>query len=248
MRWMILLTMILISVVAFAQPDRKYVRKGNNNYKEGNYQQAEVEYRKALEGNPASYKADFNLGNALYKQKQYDAAAAKYAGLAEKESDRQKLGRYYYNLGNALFEKKNYQESIEAYKNALRNMPGDMDAKHNLQMALRMLNEQQQQQQQQQQNKNDQQQNKDQQKQQDSGQNQQNQDQKNQDQQDKNQQQDQKNQESQDNSQQQQVKGQISPEDAERILQALENEEKDVMKRVQEKKERAQKVQSDKNW
>ncbi|MBN1143653.1 MAG: hypothetical protein JXA72_04495, partial [Bacteroidales bacterium] len=61
-------------------------------------------------------------------------------------------------------------------------------------------------------------------------------------------QQDQKGQESQDNSQPQQVKGQISPQDAERILQALENEEKDVMKRVQEKKEREQKVQSDKNW
>lgn len=244
MRWMILLTMFLISAVVFAQPDRKCVRKGNNNYKEGNYQQAEVEYRKALEGNPASYKADFNLGNALYKQKQYDAAAGKYSGLAEKESDTQKLGRYYYNLGNALFEKKSYRESIEAYKNALRNMPGDMDAKHNLQLALRMLNEQQQQHQ----NKNGQQQNKDQQKQQDSEKDQQNQDQQNQNQQDKNQQQDQKNQESQDNSQQHQVKGQISPEDAERILQALENEEKDVMKRVQEKKERGQKVQSDKNW
>ncbi|MFO7368904.1 MAG: tetratricopeptide repeat protein [Bacteroidales bacterium] len=242
MRWMILLTMILLSVAAFAQPDKKFVRKGNNNYKEGNYQQAEVEYRKALEENPASYKADFNLGNALYKQKQYDAAAAKYAGLADKESDRQKLGRYYYNLGNALYEKKSYQESIEAYKNALRNMPADMDAKHNLQMALRMLSEQQQQQQQQQ-GKNDQQQNQDQQKQQQDAENQQKQGQ-----QDQNQQQEQKGQESQDGNQPQQVKGQISPEDAERILQALENEEKDVMKRVQEKKERTQKVQSDKNW
>lgn len=245
MRGMILLTLILFSVAAFSQSDSKFVRKGNNNYKEGNYQQAEVEYRKALEDNPASYKADYNLGNALYKQKQYDAAAAKYAGLAEKEDDRQKLGRYYYNLGNALFEKKSYQESIDAYKNALRNIPGDMDAKHNLQMALTMLNEQQQQQQQ---SKNDQQQNKDQQKQQEGGENQQNQDQQKQDQQEKNKQQDQKGQESQDNSQPQQVKGQISPQDAERILQALENEEKDVMKRVQEKKEREQKVQSDKNW
>lgn len=242
MRLMILLTMILFSVAAFPQADKKFVRQGNNDYKEGSYQQAEVEYRKALEENPASYKADFNLGNALYKQKQYDAAAAKYAGLAEKESDRQKLGRYYYNLGNALYEKKSYQESIEAYKNALRNVPADMDAKHNLQMALSMLNEQQQQQQQQQQNKNDQQQNKDQQRQQGD------ENQQKQDQQDQNQPKEQKGQESQDGSQPQQVKGQISPEDAERILQALENEEKDVMKRVQEKKERTQKLQSDKNW
>jgi Ca-activated chloride channel family protein len=240
---MLLMILVLFTLEAYSQVDRKYVRKGNGDYKEGEYQQAEVEYRKALEKNPESYKADFNLGNALYKQKQYDAAAAKYAGLAEKENDRQKLNLYYYNLGNTMYEKQKYQESIDAYKNALRNTPGDLDAKHNLQLALKMLHEQQQQQQQ---NKDDQQQNKDQQDKDKNGNNdQQNKDQQNQDQQNKDQQQ---NQNSQSADQPQKAKGQISPEDAERILQALENEEKDVMKRVQERKERAQKVQVDKNW
>jgi tetratricopeptide (TPR) repeat protein len=235
MKAIFLIIFVIVTLDTFAQVDRKYVRKGNGNYKEGNYQQAEVEYRKALEKNPQSFRADFNLGNALYKQKQYDAAAAKYVGLAEKENDQQRLNRYYYNLGNTLYENKKYQESVEAYKNALRKYPGDIDAKHNLQLAMKMLKEQQQQQQ----DKNNQQQNKDQQeKNKDGDENKQN----------KDQQKDQKNQNPSSSDQPQNVKGQISPQDADRILQALENEEKDVMKRVQERKQHLQKAPVDKNW
>ena len=68
-----------------AQAVRKYIRQGNGKYEDGKYQDAEVEYRKALEKDPKSYKADYNLGNALYRQKQYDAAAARYAELAQKD-------------------------------------------------------------------------------------------------------------------------------------------------------------------
>ena len=162
--------------------------------------------------------------------------------LLKKTRDKKRLGDYYYNYGNTMFENKKYQESVDAYKNALRNNPSDMDAKHNLQMALRMLNEQKQKQ-----NGNNQQQNKDS-KDQKNNKNQQNKDQQNKDQQNKNQQQNQDQQNDQSGNQQNMPKGQISKEDADRILQALENEEKDVMKRVQDRKEHAQKVPVDKNW
>jgi tetratricopeptide (TPR) repeat protein len=224
----------------FTQNDRKYVRKGNSSYKEGNYQQAEVDYRKALERDPSSYKADFNLGNAMYKQEQYDAAAGRYSALAEKETDHEKLSRYYYNLGNTMFESQKYKESIEAYKMALRNNPADMDAKHNLQLALQYLREQQEQQQ----NK-DNQQGGDNQNEQKKDQNEEkNQDPK-QDQQKNDQNQGDQNNDAQNPPPQ---KGEITPEDAERILQALENEEKEVMKKVQERKEQSRKVPVDKNW
>jgi tetratricopeptide (TPR) repeat protein len=239
MRSIALILLALITIKVYPQADRKLIRKGNGDYKDGNYQQAEVEYRKALDKNSRSFRANYNLGNALYRQKQYDAAATRYAGLAEKGKNKQDLSRYYYNLGNSMYENRKYQESIEAYKNALRNSPGDMDAKHNLQLALRMLNDQKQQQ-----NQNNQQQNKDQQDKKNKDQQKQQQ----QNQQNQGQQQEQKDQQSESSRQPQNIKGQISPEDAERILQALENEEKDVMKRVQERKERVQKVQVDKNW
>jgi len=237
MRSIVLIILATITLEVYPQADRKFVRKGNGDYKDGNFQQAEVEYRKALEKDPGSFRADYNLGNALYRQKQFDAAAARFTGLAENGKDKQKLNRYYYNLGNTQYENHKYQESVEAYKNALKNNPGDMDAKHNLQLALRMLNDQKQQK-----NQDKQQQNKDQ------------QDKKNKENKDKQNQEQQQNQQQQENGSKKpspqplNQKGQISPEDAERILQALENEEKDVMKKVQERKERVQKVQVDKNW
>jgi|WetSurSiteA1Bulk_404760.scaffolds.fasta_scaffold00012_10 Ca-activated chloride channel homolog len=231
---------ILLAFCAFqvnAQADRKFIRKGNSEFENGKYQQAEIEYRKALEKDAQSFRADFNLGNALYMQKQYDAAATKYASLAEKGNDRQNLNRYYYNLGNALYENRKYSESVDAYKQALRNRPEDLDAKHNLQLAMKMLNEQKQQQDKQDQKNKDQQNKEDQNKdQKDKGQNK---DQNNEMQQQK---------DSQQATKQQDMRGQISPDDAERILQALENEEKNVMKKVQEQKEHLRSAPLEKNW
>jgi Ca-activated chloride channel family protein len=227
MKLIIFILLANSAIQAYSQAERKYIRKGNSEYEDGRYQQAEIEYRKALEKDPQSSEADYNLGNALYRQKQYDAAATKYNTLAGKGKDSEYLNRYYYNLGNALFENQKYQESVEAFKSALRNDSRDMDAKHNLQMALKMLNENKQQQ-----NQKDQQ----------------NKDQGNKNQQEKNQQQGENNNEEPQPDQMQGSKGQITREDAERILQALENDEKNVMKKVLEQKEHIQQVPLDKNW
>ncbi len=247
MKPLLLLIITGTTIGAYAQTDRSHIRQGNGKFEDGRYQDAEIDYRKALEEDPQSFRADYNLGNALYKQKQYDAAALKYAALTKNEKDRQNLDRYFYNLGNAYYENKKYQESVEAYKNALRKNPRDMDAKHNLQLAMRKLEEMKQQEQQQtQQGKDKEQQEKE----------EQQQEKQKQDQQQNEQQQEKEEQENQDPGkepqqqaqQPEQMKGQISREDAERILQALENEEKNVMKRVQEQKQHRQKVPLGKNW
>ena len=218
----------MFTMPVWSQADRPYIRKGNGKFEDGKYQQAEIEYRKALEKVPQSYRADYNLGNALYKQKQYDAAVSKYSSLAKNEKNRQNLNRFHYNLGNALYKSQKYGESVEAYKNALRNNPKDLDAKHNLQLAMQKLNEQKQQQDQK---------------------NRQNKDQQNKDQQQKNKPQpDQQDKDKQQAQPQQNQRGQISPEDADRILKALENEEKNVMKKVQDEKQHRQEKPLDKNW
>lgn len=243
MKPILLILFTIFAIQAYSQAERRYIRKGNGEFDDGRYQQAEIEYRKALEKVPLSYKADYNLGNALYKQQQFDAAVTKYSALAEKGKSRKDLNRYYYNLGNALFESRKYPESVEAYKNALRNEPGDMDAKHNLQLAMKMLIENKQKQDQQDQQKNKDQQDK-------SGQknDRQNQDQKNGNQQHKDQQQEEGREDQQQNSQMQPSNRQLSEEDAERILQALENEEKDVIKKIQEQKEHLHSTPLEKNW
>ena len=110
------LTILILGIFtsnAFSQAERKHIRDGNGDYREGNYQQAELEYRKALEKDPSSYKADYNLGNALYKQKQYDAAAGRYSALAENETDHENLSRYYYNLGIPISKVRNTRKALK---------------------------------------------------------------------------------------------------------------------------------------
>ena len=63
-----------------AQPAQKLVRSGNKAYKDGHFKEAEIDYRKALTKAPNSQKATFNLGNSLYKQQNYEQAAALRTG------------------------------------------------------------------------------------------------------------------------------------------------------------------------
>jgi|WetSurMetagenome_2_1015567.scaffolds.fasta_scaffold393823_1 Ca-activated chloride channel homolog len=238
MKWVVVIICALFTLNVYSQAERKFVRRGNRQYEDKKYQEAEIQYRKALEKSPGSIAAGYNLGNSLYKQKQFDAAAQRYKELPGKQKDDHTLNSDYYNLGNALYKSGKYQECVDAYKNALRKMPGDMDAKHNLQLAMKKLEMQKQQQ-----NKEDQQNKKD---------NKENkkQDNKKDDKQQHNQ--DSKNQNSDEKKDQQQAKqnvnGQISSQDAERILQALENEEKNVLRKVQEQQKQVKKVPVEKNW
>lgn len=245
MKYLVTISVLLfsISLVTKAQSERKNIRKGNRDYEKGDYQDAEVQYRKALDKSPGSTKADYNLAGSLYKQKKYEAAASKYLSTLDKVKNKTDMARYYYNLGNSMVENKKIEQGIEAYKQSLINNPSDADAKHNLALAERMLAQQKKQQQQNKNQKNNQQNNKNQQNK--NQQNKQNQQNKNNNQ---NQQQQQQQQQNDQKNQQQQQQAQISKKDAERLLQAMERQEKDVMKKVEKEKAQSAKVRVEKNW
>ena len=61
----------------------------------------------------------------------------------------------WYNLGNALYRRQQLQPALEAYKQALRRNPADVDAKHNLELTIEQMQEQQQQQSSDRQDEND---------------------------------------------------------------------------------------------
>ncbi len=235
MKGLLIIIYVFLSLSVNGQAEKRMIRKGNAEFRGGNFQEAEKDYRNARNVNSSSSIANYNLANALYKQNQYDAAAREYEQLTENEKEKDKLSRYYYNLGNTLYQNKKYSESVQAYKNALRNNPGDMDAKHNLQMALRMVSKQENQKNSP--NKNDDSKNKEDKKQPETSAKDRNNDQNND-----------QNKDQGDPKPQSAQKNQISKEDAERILQAIENEEKEVMKKVQDQKEQAKKIPVDKNW
>jgi len=221
---------LLISANMMGQAERKYIRQGNKEYKDEKFDESELLYRRALDKDSESYAGEFNLGDALYKQEKFEDAARNFKELAENEEDPIKLSHLYHNLGNSHLQANQLEESIEAYKNALRNNPSDEETRHNLAFAQSMLQQQQQQQQQQDQNQ-------DQQDKEDQKQDQQDQ---NQDQQDQDQQ--------QDDQQQQQQQQQISKEDAARMLQALQQDEQKLQEKLQKEKARAQRVRVLKDW
>ena len=242
----IIFFLMCLTLAGFSQKEAKLIRKGNSQFKKGEFKEAEINYRKSLELNAKSTKGEFNLGDALYSQENYEESAKVFDGMKEKITDVNQKSEVYHNLGNSLLESDKYKESIEAYKHALRSNPNDMDTKYNLAYARQKLKEQEDQNKDQQQDKQDQDQDqqedkKDQEKEQDQNKEQ---EQKEDEQDQKDQQGDQK----EENQQKPQPK-QISKKDAERMLEALKNEEKKTLEKLKkEKAKNAKGKKVEKDW
>jgi tetratricopeptide (TPR) repeat protein len=125
-----------------AQTENKYIREGNNFYKKNNFSEAEKSYSKSIIKNKESLDAQFNLGDALYKQKKYEEAAQIFESLTKRINDKSKLAQTYHNLGNSLLQNKKYEDCINAYQNSLKLNPKDEDTRYNLAYAKKKLEQQ----------------------------------------------------------------------------------------------------------
>ena len=149
----IILFVFIVTPVAFAQKERKFVREGNGYYADGlkdttkldtiSFGKAEVAYRRALEIKPDDFHWQFNLANSLYKQNKPDQSAGEFEKLAEKATVPAEKAMVYHNLGNSLLAQKKFDPSIDAYKKALRITPNDPATKYNLAYAMKMKQEDQ---------------------------------------------------------------------------------------------------------
>ncbi len=124
--------------------------KGNALYIAGDNDPAIAEYQKAQAKLPEAPQLHYDIGNVLYRQENWSGAAEAYEH-ALGAADPDLAARAAYNLGNALFHDEKYDDAVKAYTRALKGKPQDGDAKHNLELALRALEQKKQQQQQQQQ-------------------------------------------------------------------------------------------------
>ncbi len=237
--------------------ERNYIVDGNKLYRQSRFAEAETMYKKALEQNPTSAEARFNLAASYIRQ----------SGSADPNADRNPMGEARnilsdlaqlrsdmtdaerniarlanYNLGNIAFNNNDFSAAIENYKRALRIDPDDDRARQNLRLAQLKLKEQQQQDQNKDQNQN---QDNDQQQDQNKDQNRdQNQDQdKSQDQNKDNKDQNQDQPQGQDDKKKDKPQNQrsgISDANAEQILKAMENEEAATRKRVEAERRKAE--------
>ena len=218
-------------VLAQQKTDRDYLRSGNKLYNDSLFIKAEVDYRKALEVNPKSTDAMFNLANALLMQQKAKEAMEQYQSVSKIEKDKEKLAQIYHNMGVILQSSKQLPQCIEAYKESLRNNPKDDETRYNLALAQKQLKDQQQDQQNQDQQQQQQEQKEDKQEQ--------NKDQQEQEQKDQQQQQNQQ--------QQQQNKNEMSKENAQQLLNAVMQDEKNVQDKVK-KQLQIQGKKLEKDW
>lgn len=208
--------------------ERDLIRKGNRMYNDSVYEQAEINYRKAMEVNPKSTVAMYNLANTLMQQNKLEEAMEQFAGAARVEKEKPNLAQIYHNMGVIFQSQKDYAKAIEAYKQSLRNNPKDDETRYNLALAQKMLKDQQQ--------------------------NQQNQDQQNQQKQEEKQDQQQNQQQNQNNDQQQQPPqqqkqdNQMSKENAEQLLNSVMQDEKDVQDKVKKQQQVIKGNRLEKDW
>ena len=135
---------LLMSVSASAQANKDIVN-GNTLYDQQKYKEAEADYTKALANDPNNTAGLFNLGNTLYQQKKYDSSRKVMAATANTLKDKNGKAAANYNIGNTYMSQQKWEDAVNAYKQTLRNNPGDMDAKYNLSYAEEMLKKKQQQ-------------------------------------------------------------------------------------------------------
>lgn len=216
-----------------AQSLRSLNNSGVDSYNNKQFSDAEVNFKKGLEKSKESFELNYNLGDAYYKQQRYEDAIKSFQSSLPLTEDGLLKAKAFHNIGNSFLKSEKIKESVEAYKNSLKLNPNDKETKYNLSYALARLKQQQDQQQNQ--NNNEQKQN----------------DQKNENKNDQqNQQKEQQKNQTKDQSAQQdnlkQEKNKISKEEAERILEALKNNEKDLQKKLRKKV--GVPLKTDKDW
>ncbi|MDR0430668.1 MAG: tetratricopeptide repeat protein [Tannerellaceae bacterium] len=236
--WIITFAFCVVTLSA-QKAERKNVREGNKLYNDEKYTESEIAYRKSLEVNPRSIEGTFNLGDVLYKQEKYPEATEQYqliAGQGEKllqdnPDNAGRLAHVYHNIGNIGMKNKEYAKSVEAYKQSLRLNPRDDETRYNLALAQKLLEDQQNEDQSQDQ------------------QNQEEEQQQNQNEEQQQQQPQQNDQQENKTQEEQQQNEQMSQDNAQQILNAFLQDEKDTQEKVKKAQaEQQQHRRTDKEW
>lgn len=145
-------------LLAQGEKEINLIADGNKGYQNEAYIEAEVDYRKALSINSANTKAQHNIGNALYRTKDFDQANQRYFQTQKNSLNKSEKHLAFHNMGNGFMQQKMYEKAVEAYKNALRNNSTDDETRYNYALAKELLEKEKQEQEenQDQQDQNDQ--------------------------------------------------------------------------------------------
>jgi len=213
---------------------------GNIEYVEDNLIEAEALYRKSISKDSMNLAAKYNLGNSFYSNKLNEEALNQYRLSIKNSNDKSTLHKSYHNLGNLYMQSEDYQNAMDSFKNALLNNPEDDETRYNYVLAKELLKNQDNNKKDDKDNKNDK----------DKKDNKENK--KGEDKEDKKEKDKQKNNRNNntDNSDKNKKPRQnkVSPNQLENLLKAMDNEEKNVLKKVNKNKMKGKPIKNKKDW
>jgi tetratricopeptide (TPR) repeat protein len=134
--------LVLISFSTWAQSERKSARSGNKNYSAGNFVDAEINYKKALDKNSDLLEAQFNLGDALVKQERYEEALDSFEKVNSASKSNLMKANALHNIGNVLLSQQDLEGAEESYKNSLRLNPKDNETRYNYAYVKNLIQQQ----------------------------------------------------------------------------------------------------------
>lgn len=220
-----ILMLLAVASASFAQNDRDYIRRGNRLYRAKKFNKAEVEYRKAVAANSENPQAVYNLGCAMMMIQKDSVAVTYFERASQLEQNKLRRAKSNHNIGVILQNHKMYDKAIEAYKNALRDNPNDNETRYNLALCKKLLKKQPKDKDSKKDNKNK-----------DKKQNKQDKDRNNDKKDDNN------------NQKEQPRKEHMSKDNAEQLLNAAMQDEKQTQQRLQKAMQRPRRNRSQKNW
>ena len=213
---------------------------GNIEYVEDNLIEAEALYRKSISKDSMNLAAKYNLGNSFYSNKLNEEALNQYRLSIKNSNDKSTLHKSYHNLGNLYMQSEDYQNAMDSFKNALLNNPEDDETRYNYVLAKELLKNQDNNKKDDKDNKNDK----------DKKDNKENK--KGEDKEDKKEKDKQKNNRNNDADKSDKNKkprqNKISPNQLQNLLKAMDNEEKNVLKKVNKNKMKGKPIKNKKDW
>ena len=156
---LVLYSLVFVMQVSAQVSSDVHTHRGNQSFEKGDFDDASYHYLKTLQGKSEDFRAQYNLGNTLYKKNQYSYAFTTYQKALKNAKTKEKKTATLNNLGNAYFKNKQRKEAVDSYKQALKLDPNNQTILKNLQIALQKKDSKQQQQEQDQQQSQQQQNN-----------------------------------------------------------------------------------------
>ena len=154
---LVLYSLVFVMQVSAQVSSDVHTHRGNQSFEKGNFDDASYHYLKTLQGKSEDFRAQYNLGNTLYKKNKYSDAVSTYQKALKNAKTKEQKTAALYNLGNAYYKNKQQKEAIDSYKQALKLDPNNQTILKNLQIALQKKDSKEQDQQQSQQQQNNEQ-------------------------------------------------------------------------------------------